>query len=126
MRFLYARRTGRADAVRAAKTLIAEDGALALYPGPAALVAAEGAVVCANEAARAIEALDGLAAAVADALAAGAARTVTLTVPADDAEIEFSVLPLSKGTHALVLGRAVRVARERAELRVVRDSERAA
>lgn len=142
MKFLYSGRVGRTDPVRAAKALIAEDGALAQYPGPAALVAADGAIVCANAAAREIEALFGaggpLAAAVADALAGGQARTVALASrDGEDAAIEAAVLPLSKGTHALVLGRALRSAGELAQderdtlrdaLRALqaRDSDRAA
>jgi PAS domain S-box-containing protein len=119
MRILYAARNGRADTVKAAKTLIADDGALARWPGPVALVKAGGAVVCANEPARRIESLfgagaaDRLAPAIGDALAANEARSVTLTLPGPDggeSQIELSVMPLARGGYGLVMGRMVTAA----------------
>jgi len=115
--FFQPRKSRFFDPIRAAKTLIADDGALARLPGPVALVKASGAVVCANQAAECIATLLGaaeqrLAAAVADAIAAGDARTMTLTLPAasggDDSQIELSILPLAKGEAALVVGQTAR------------------
>lgn len=108
-----------ADAVKAAKTLLAEHGALAPFPGVVALVRRDGSVVAANSEAAAVA--DGLGLGPGNALVSGIANairrgepteeTVTLPPPADappgtnGVRMEFAVLPLEPGESALLIGR---------------------
>ena len=108
-----ARRVRASHSVKATRTLLANDGALARFPGAVALVNPSGAVICANAAGARIEAVLGggtqrLAAAVAEAIATGDDCTVTLVLPAaeggDQLQLTLSILPLAKGEAALVMG----------------------
>ncbi len=115
------RRGSDAAAIKAAKTLLADHGALAAFPGAVALVRANGSVVAANpEAARIAETL-GLGAGntlvtdIANAIRRGEMTTETITLPpsedapagASGARMELVVLPLEAGESALLIGRDV-------------------
>ena len=104
--------SARPDSIKATRTLLADDGALARFPGAVALVNPDGAVICANAAGARIQAVLGggtqrLAAAVAEAIATGDDCTVTLVLPAaeggDQLQLKLSILPLAKGEAALVM-----------------------
>jgi hypothetical protein len=125
-----ARRARASHSVEATRTLLANDGALARFPGPVALVNPSGAVICANAAAARIEPMLGdtqrLAAVVAEAVATGDDCTVTLVLPAadgnDQVQLKLSILPLAKGDAALVIGHSVPTAA--ASMRAVASASR--
>ncbi|MHA1108000.1 MAG: diguanylate cyclase domain-containing protein [Alphaproteobacteria bacterium] len=114
-------RASDAAAIKAAKTLLADHGALAAFPGAVALVRVNGSVVAANpEAAHIAEALglgsgNNLVPDVANAIRRGEMTTETITLPppeeapagAGGARLELVVLPLERGESALLIGRDV-------------------
>lgn len=96
----------------AARTLFADGGGLADWPGPAAVLHADGGVSIANQAAGALADTLGLGGdgdmepALAAAIRAGHPTAVTVELQAGDgARYVFNVLPLVAGESALVLGR---------------------
>lgn len=96
----------------AARTLFADGGGLADWPGPAAVLHADGGVSIANQAAGALADRLGLGddgdmePALAAAIRAGHPTAVTVEFEAGDgARYVFNVLPLVAGESALVLGR---------------------
>ena len=101
--------------IKATRTLLADDGALARFSGAVALVNPNGAVICANAAAAPIQAMLGerterLSTAVAAAIASGEDCTVRLFAPADGGEhlqLKLSILPLGNGEAALIIGHSV-------------------
>ncbi len=113
------RRASGAAAVKAVKTLLAEHGALADFPGAIALVRRNGSVVAANpEAAAIAEALglgpdNTLMSEIANAIRRGESTTETITLsPPNDAppgaggaRMEVVVLPLEPGESALLVSR---------------------
>jgi hypothetical protein len=110
-----ARRVHASDSIRATRTLLADGGALARFPGAVALVNPSGAVICTNAAGAGLEAVLGggsqrLAATVAEAIATGDDCSVTLVLPAaesgDQSQLMLSILPLAKGEAALVMGQS--------------------
>ncbi|MEE8444851.1 MAG: diguanylate cyclase [Alphaproteobacteria bacterium] len=97
---------------QAARTLFADGGGLADWPGPAAVLYADGGVSIANQAADALADMLGLGGdgdmepALTAAIRAGHPTAVTLELEAGDgARYVFNVLPLVAGESALVLGR---------------------
>jgi hypothetical protein len=109
-----ARRVRASDSIKATRTLLADDGALARFPGAVALVNPSGALICTNAAGAHIAAVLGggsqrLATAVAEAVATGEDCTVTLVLPAagDQLQMKLSILPLGKGQPALVMGHSM-------------------
>lgn len=103
--------TRASRSVRATRTLL-EQGALARFSGPVALIDTDGAVICANAAATPIQAMlaqgtQHLASTVTGAIATGENCTVTLFTPAaggGSLRLKLSILPLGKGQPALVIG----------------------
>lgn len=100
------------DRHKAARALFAEGGGLADWPGPAAVLRADGAVSIANRAAVALAGplgLDGtgrLEPGIAAAIRAGHPTAVTVELPdGAGARYVFNILPLVAGHSALVLGR---------------------
>jgi hypothetical protein len=95
-----------------------EQGALARFSGPVALINPDGAVICANAAAAPIQAMlaqgtQHLASTVTGAIATGEDCTVTLFAPADGGGnllLKLSILPLGKGKAALVIGHSTPLA----------------
>jgi diguanylate cyclase (GGDEF)-like protein/PAS domain S-box-containing protein len=115
---LFRRRSGKAI-VQAVKTVLGGPGALADFPGPAALIDRAGRVVAANRHADAAARILGLGAGTAppafirEALEAGKVVAETIAVTAKTAgqwaeagaRVEITVLPVVPGETALVLGR---------------------
>ncbi len=92
--------------------LLAGEGALACYPGPALVVSGDGRVLATNAAGEAVAArlrsgeAVGLSALVARTLTGETDDAETMAVcEADETGLEFMVLRLGKGPAALVLGR---------------------
>jgi len=101
-----------ADRSKAARALFADGGGLADWPGPAAVLRADGAVSIANRAALALaETLgfngeDRLEPSLAAAIRAGHPTAVTVELPVEGgARYVFNILPLEAGQNALMLGR---------------------
>ncbi len=120
MFFLFRSHRASANAaVKAAKILLAEHGALAAFPGAVALVRANGSVVAANAEAAAIAAALGLGpnnaldGEIANAIRRGQTATETVNLPAprdapagaSGVRMELIVLPVEPGESALLVGR---------------------
>ncbi|MEE8333029.1 MAG: diguanylate cyclase [Alphaproteobacteria bacterium] len=97
---------------KAARSLFADGGGLADWPGPAAVLNANGGVSIANQAANDLADILGLVddgdmdPALAAAIRAGHPTTVTLELgTGDEMRYVFNILPLVAGENALVLGR---------------------